>query len=424
MRGDTGGGDLGAEEVFCLILLHGHPVALGGFFEGFVSPDFGVEDGIGVEDVHAHTEGGELKGGDPCELGDTGFGDRVGGGARSGCSIVARADDDDAWCLVAFLEGGDGELEEALGRGEVDFEVEVPAVFWGVDVFARFKDASIGDDDVEATVVGDHFVDRGFEGRVIGDVTDGSRKAFSREVSDDVGVDVEADNSGAIVAQAFGSGTADTTTCSGDDGDFVGVDLIRHFDLSGEGVVKEGEVCDRIFVIKNSGSRDDEVGLHGCDLRDGVFVDATIDADEELGFPLEEGFDFCRKVVEEGLLGGVGSDAEEEDVVDLVEMLFDEINGGSGIDGDAADDVLMSRNTGEGVIDVSGVFDRERDEIGTGFGKGVDVLLGLVDEKVDVFEEVCFKTGNEGRADRDVGPNVSVHDIEVEEVDVVFLKRF
>ena len=127
-----------------------------------------------------------------------------------------------------MLEGGDGEFEEALGGGEVDAEVEVPAVFFGVDVFAGFEDASVGDDDVESAVVGDDFVDSGFEGGVIGDVTDGSGEALAGEVFDDGRVDVEADDGGSVVAETFGGGAADSSGGSGDDGDFVGVDLFRH----------------------------------------------------------------------------------------------------------------------------------------------------------------------------------------------------
>ena len=56
----------------------------------------------------------------------------------------------------------------------------------------------------------------------------------------------------------------------------------------------------------------------------------------------------------------------------------------------------MGGNARESVIDVGGVFDGERDEIGSGFGEGIDVLFGLVDEKVDVFEEVGFESGDEG----------------------------
>lgn len=230
--GDAGGGDFGAEEVFGFVFLDAHAVALGGFFEGFVGPDFGVEDGIGMQHVHADAEFGEFEGGDASELGDAGFGDGVGGGAGSGSGEVAGADDDDARLLVAFLEGGNGELEEALGRGEVDLEMQVPGVFGGVDVFAGFEDAGVGDDDVEAAVVGNDLLNGSFEGGVIGDVADGSEEAFAGEVGDDVGVDVEADDGGAIVAKEFRSGAADTATGSGDDGDFVGVDLFGHLAMS------------------------------------------------------------------------------------------------------------------------------------------------------------------------------------------------
>ncbi len=124
--GDSRGGDLSAEEVFRFVFLDGHAVALGGFFEGFLGPDVGVEDGVGVDDVDADAEGGELEGGDAGELGDAGFGDGVGGCAWAGGGVVPRTDDDDRGVGPA-LEMRDGKLEEALGGGEIDLEVEVPA---------------------------------------------------------------------------------------------------------------------------------------------------------------------------------------------------------------------------------------------------------------------------------------------------------
>ena len=226
--GDAGGGDLGAKEIFRFVFLDGHAVALGGFLEGFVGPDFGVEDGVGVEDIDADSEFGKFKGGNSGELGDAGFGDGVGGGTRSGSGEVARADDDDAWLFVAFLESRDREFEEALGGGEVDLEVKVPGVGLGVDVFAGFEDAGVGDDEVESAVVGDDLVDSGFECGVIGNVTDRSGEALAGAVGDDVGVDVEADDGGSVIAKAFGSSAADATAGPGDDGDFIGVNLVGH----------------------------------------------------------------------------------------------------------------------------------------------------------------------------------------------------
>jgi len=186
--------------------------------------------------------------------------------------------------------------------------------------------------------------------------------------------------------------------------------------------VEEGEVFGGVFVVEDGGAGDDEVGIHFGDLGNGVFVDATIDTNEELGFPPKEGFDFGGDVVEEEFLSRVGTNTEEEDVVDLVEILFDKAGRGAGVERDAADDVFVGGDAGEGVVDVRGVFDGEGDEIGSGFGEGVDVLLGLVDEEVNVLEEVGLQSGDEGRAHGDVGPDVAVHDVEVKEVDAVFLE--
>lgn len=229
--GDAGGGDFGVEEVFGFVFLDGHAVALGRFFERFLGPDFGVEDGIGMEHVDADSEFGELESSHAGELGHAGFGDRVGRSAWSGSGEVARADDDDAGLLVALLECGDGVLEEALGGGEVDLEVQVPRVGFRIDILAGFEDAGIGDNKVEPAVVGDDFVDGGLQRCIVGDVADGSGKALASEVGDDVGIDVETDNGGSVVAKAFGCGATNATAGSGDDCDFIGMDLFGHDDV-------------------------------------------------------------------------------------------------------------------------------------------------------------------------------------------------
>ena len=204
-----------------------------------MSPDFGVEDGVGMEHVDADSELGELEGGDAGELGDARFGHGVGGSARSGSGEVAASDDDDARLLVALLEGGDGVFEEALGGGEVDLDVKVPRVGFGVDVFAGFEDAGVGDDDVEASVLGDDFVDGSLEGGVVGDIANGSGEALASHVGDDVGIDVEADDGGSVVAKTFGCGATDASAGSGDDGDFIGVNLFGH----------DGVIWEELFVI-------------------------------------------------------------------------------------------------------------------------------------------------------------------------------
>ena len=138
------------------------------------------------------------------------------------------------------------------------------------------------------------------------------------------------------------------------------------------------------------------MGLHCCNFRDSGLVDTAVDADEELGFPLEEGLDFGRDVVEEEFFSGVRADAEEEDVVNLIEVIFYEAGRGAGIQGDATEDAFVCGNTREGVIDMSSVFYGEGDEICSSFCKGIDVLLWFVDEEMNVLEEVCFKSGDEG----------------------------
>ena len=162
--------------------------------------------------------------------------------------------------------------------------------------------------------------------------------------------------------------------------------------------------------------------VHGRNLGDGVFVYAAVDADEELGFPLEEGLEFGRDVVKEEFFPRVGTNAKEKNVVDLIEIVFDKTGRGAGIQGDATENVFVCGNTREGVIDMSSVFYGEGDEICSGFCKGIDVLLWFVDEEMNILEEIGTKSGDEWRANSDIGPDITVHDIEVKEIDVVFLQ--
>ena len=106
--------------------------------------------------------------------------------------------------------------------------MEIPAIFLGIDVFAGFKDAGVSDNDVESTVGGDGFVNGSLKSGIIGDVADGSGKPFASKIGDNVGIDVETDDGGAVVAKTFSSGASDSSAGSGDDGDFSGVNLFRH----------------------------------------------------------------------------------------------------------------------------------------------------------------------------------------------------
>jgi len=61
-----------------------------------------------------------------------------------------------------------------LSGGEVDLEVKVPRVFFGIDVFTRSEDTGIGNDDIESAVVSDDLIDCGFECYIIRDVAYGT----------------------------------------------------------------------------------------------------------------------------------------------------------------------------------------------------------------------------------------------------------
>ena len=70
----------------------------------------------------------------------------------------------------------DGETKEALGGGKVYLEMKIPALAKIFYVFTCFEDTSIGDDDIQTTMLGDNSVYCGFQSGIICDVTDNSRE--------------------------------------------------------------------------------------------------------------------------------------------------------------------------------------------------------------------------------------------------------
>ena len=65
--------DLHLHEVLGLVFLHRHPVAVSALLQGFGCPEFGIEDGIWMHNVHAHFVWGEFQGSDAAELGEGGL---------------------------------------------------------------------------------------------------------------------------------------------------------------------------------------------------------------------------------------------------------------------------------------------------------------------------------------------------------------
>ena len=50
------------------------------------------------------------------------------------------------------------------------------------------------------------------------------------------------------------------------------------------------------------------------------------------------------------------------------------------------------------------------------------MLFWFVDEEMNILEEIGLESGDEWRTDGDIGPDIAVHDIEMKEVNIVFLQ--
>ena len=219
-QADVSAGDLAFHQIAFFVLFDGQAVAFGAALEGFGGPEFGIEDGVGVDDIDADVMGGEFQCGHAGELSDAGFGARVAGGAGAGSAHIA-ATDEDGGGVDSFFQEWDAMFEKLFVAGEVEQQRAGPVgVVEVLDVGPGGEDAGVTDEDVQSAEPAHGFDDGIFDGLLIGQVDDESELIGSLKGGDDIGIDVEGDDGGALFVEHFADGEADAGGGTGDEGDF------------------------------------------------------------------------------------------------------------------------------------------------------------------------------------------------------------
>ena len=157
-------------------------------------------------------------------------------------------------------------------------------------------------------------------------------------------------------------------------------------------------------------------------VRQVVQIDPAVDldGDVELFFP-DPGFerpDLLRKAGgDEFLASPAGIDGHEEDEIELAEDLLQQVDGCRGIEGQAglAAQFLDERDV---LVEMGGGLQVEGDPVGPGLMEEGDEGARLLDHEMDVQGQggLVLQGGHELGAQGQVGDEVSVHDVDMDEV--------
>ena len=148
--------------------------------------------------------------------------------------------------------------------------------------------------------------------------------------------------------------------------------------------------------------------------------DAAVDFDAKveahLLAQLGEVGDFVEREGEELLAAEAGIDAHHEHMVHHGKDFDQGLDRGGGVDDDAGLHAVVG-DLLEGAVQVAADLLVDGHHVGAGFGEGGDEVVGVLDHQVAVEGE--FGDGAEGldhgRAEGDVGDEVAVHDVDVDD---------
>jgi hypothetical protein len=156
------------------------------------------------------------------------------------------------------------------------------------------------------------------------------------------------------------------------------------------------------------------------DVGDGFEVDSTIHFNAEIEFALRahagERGDFVQRVGNEFLAPKTGIDAHHQNVMDEVEDFRKRFDRRGGIENYAWLAAVRS-NEVKRAVEMYASFLMDRDPVGARFSKFRDEVIGMLDHEMAIKRnlEVFAQTGDHNRADSEVGNEVAVHDVEMED---------
>ena len=145
-----------------------------------------------------------------------------------------------------------------------------------------------------------------------------------------------------------------------------------------------------------------------------VDFDAIVEA--ELVAQAAEVGDALDGAGQELLSAEAGIDAHDEDMMHHRKDFREHFDRRGGIEDDAGEHAMIQDQL-QGAVQVAAGFDLDRDHVGAGFGEGGDVLVGILDHEVAIEREAGDGADglDDGRAEGDVGDEVAVHDVDVDD---------
>ena len=157
----------------------------------------------------------------------------------------------------------------------------------------------------------------------------------------------------------------------------------------------------------------DDVG-YGFQIYSTIYFNAEI----EFAFCAHacQGGNFVQGIGDEFLAAEAGIHAHDQDVVDEVEDFGEGFDGRGGIE-DYTGLAAVRSDQVEGAIEMDAGFLVHGDPVGAGFRKFGDEEVGIFDHEMAIERnfELLAERANDGRADGEVGDEVAVHDVEVED---------
>jgi len=189
---------------------------------------------------------------------------------------------------------------------------------------------------------------------------------------------------------------------------------------AGAGRLQEfADVFADVAVAEDGVSGDEQVGTGSHDVGHGGEIDATVDFDAireaaRLAYA-RKGFNLAQRTLDEVLSAKAGIYRHHQDVMDDVED-FVERPDRSGRINDYRRLASVRADQVQRAVEMHAGFLMDGNPVGAGLREGLDEIVGILNHQVTVKRDAgngFAKRGDYRRADRDVGDEVAIHDVDV-----------
>jgi hypothetical protein len=183
-----------------------------------------------------------------------------------------------------------------------------------------------------------------------------------------------------------------------------------------------------VAVAENRVAGDQQLGSRFDDAAHGVVSDAAVHFNPitEAQFPSKffQAANLIEGVRDELLTAEARIDAHDQDVVNHAKNRDKQIDFCVGVDDDGGLHTVLS-NVFEGAMEMPANLVVDADPVRTSIGEGGDEFVGILDHQVAIERElgVLAEGGDDGRADSDVGDEMAIHDVDMDDAAAAALGR-